>query len=84
MPNAGGPELLTIVLTVAIPCAFGYWCLTVLRKNGRSPAAGFALGFFLTWIGVIIAYAIGRPKQAPTPTPASYPTPPAPPGTTAD
>ena len=35
-----------------------------MREKGRSPAAGFYLGFFLGLIGVVIAAALSRTPEA--------------------
>jgi len=41
-----------------IALAFGFWCKSIYQKKGRSPGWGFAIGFFLSLIGVIICSVV--------------------------
>ena len=49
----GGAILMWLLFAVVISPAIGYWCMTVFRSKGRSPGAGFAVGFFLTFLSTI-------------------------------
>ena len=50
-----------IVLVIWVLC--GVWASNIGGKKGRSPGGCFALGFFLGFIGVIIAACLS-PKPA--------------------
>lgn len=41
------------IIVYSVGCAF--WAQKLMRDGGRSPGAGFGLGFFFNIIGVIIA-----------------------------
>ncbi|MCK5789040.1 MAG: hypothetical protein KAH32_08570 [Chlamydiia bacterium] len=47
-----------IVFGLALLIALGVWGGNNMEKKGRSVLAGFALGFLLSWIGIIITYAV--------------------------
>jgi hypothetical protein len=69
MPSTGAPEAAFIMLGLAISCGIGYWCMNVFRTRGRSAAAGFALGFLLSFffplIGALIALVISYGRSGP-------------------
>jgi len=54
----GGAILLWVLFAAVISPAIGYWCMTVFRSKGKSPGAGFALGFFLTFFFTIVGAAL--------------------------
>jgi hypothetical protein len=62
--GVGGPEAIVILIWVGV-----FWVLPIVlasniwTNKGGSGGAGFALGFFLGWIGVLIA-AIATPSRA--------------------
>jgi hypothetical protein len=47
-----------IIFWLVVAAAFGYWGMKVLVRKGYDAWLGFVLGFFLTWIGIIICYVI--------------------------
>jgi len=57
--------VLVVVLPLAGSIALGLWGRQVLRRKGRSGAAGFCLGFFVGFIGVLIAHLLAPGAAAP-------------------
>ena len=60
----GGAILMWLLFAVVISPAIGYWCMTVFRSKGRSPGAGFAVGFFLTFLSTIQLRAVYAAQTA--------------------
>ncbi len=60
--SLGWEELLIVMVifaVVVIPgLLFGWWGAHVTTHKGRSGPLGFALGFFLGIIGVVLAYLV--------------------------
>ena len=54
----------SILITLVIAILLGYWGSTIKKKKNRSEGAGWALGFFLGLIGIIIC-AVQDKKIAP-------------------
>lgn len=45
-----------VIVVLIIGGLLGWWGSAVMAKKGRSPLAGFLLGFILGIIGVVICY----------------------------
>lgn len=58
--DSGEVGVLFVQLLIAV--GFGFWAKSIYVKKGRSPGWGFVLGFFLSFIGVIIASAV-KPSE---------------------
>jgi hypothetical protein len=55
------------LILMAIPCLFGWWASSIAKEKGLSVWGFFALGFFLSVIGVIIASVIPPTVRAAPP-----------------
>lgn len=53
------------VYSIPVALIFGLIGMSMAKKRHRSPAAGFALGFFLSFIGLIIVAIMGTKKGPP-------------------
>src|SRR5687768_12876666 len=66
----GGPEILVLLVMLVIIGAF--WVapivisMRLLNEKGRGGGLGFALGFFLGWIGVLVAALLSPIDSGPT------------------
>lgn len=58
--------VLLLIFFVGIPTLFGVLTMNIARKKGRSPGGWFALGFFFTVIGLLIAALINPVGPAAT------------------
>jgi|GEM_PF-2250213 uncharacterized membrane protein len=58
------PEILALGLYLVFGCVFGYVCTKLAERKGYSKAGFFALGFFLTVVGFIIAALMPERQNA--------------------
>ena len=63
---AVGGFFIFMLIGLAIAVAFGYWGMKVVTKKGHAAWLGFVLGFFVSWVGIIICYVLPA-KTAPKP-----------------
>lgn len=61
--NVGAPELLILLVMLAIPVALGAVAGSIARSKGRSYGAFFVLGFFFPLLGIIIAAVLPSVDQ---------------------
>jgi hypothetical protein len=89
MPNVGLPELFMLLIILGVPVIVGYWCYKIFARKGRSPGAGFAVGFIPTFffsviggvIVVVVCYLLPVKPNVVGPAPHGpgfYPPPPPP------
>lgn len=57
-----------MLLGIAVPVLFGFWGKSRAEDHDVSPWLGFAVGFMLGWIGLLIIPAL-RTKRMTNPTP---------------
>jgi hypothetical protein len=55
---AAGAALFIWLIALAIGIVIIVWGWKVAKRKGYSPWIGFALTFFLSWIGLIIVYVL--------------------------
>ena len=61
MPNIGGPELLIILVLELVFAVLTAW---LAAKKGYSPAVWAILGFFLSWIALVIVLVLPNRLQS--------------------
>jgi len=62
MPNIGAPELLIILVLWIVPVVVTAW---LAAKKGYSAAVWAILGFFFTWIALIIVLVLPQHQTPP-------------------
>ncbi len=53
----------SVLLSLALGVVWGAVCSNIMKKKGRSSGAGWALGFFLGLIGVLICALLSNKAQ---------------------
>jgi hypothetical protein len=59
-------EAVAVIFWFVQAALFGFWGYTIGVKTSH-PTRGFALGFFFSWLGVLIVWLVGRNEPRVTP-----------------